>query len=388
MNLNLILDNYSQFVESFTQITEHADLIFTHNDYLKDQLEKEKEKIDYVVETHSEIFNMLSQCLTEDNRNLVEFMMKIPEHDTEVKQILQTILTRNEDLFKNDKFLPIYEYVNKPAIRSFEEVRNSICKTKDDAYTKKKTTTNFGTSEKIKLNYLNNNNFQEIYNDFNTTKSKIPVKFPIKKVIKIINTIYFEMLEKIYFKKDQNNFELEEGHIEFPQVLSMYFIQSYGLDSLAKKKFLELLQAIKNFESQSKRISLFKKIIAIDKTAINKTFFDGFVTRHILILIQKLKYNKCFLKNKDENNNNIFVITNKLPEIISLILHKFGSKSDFNQNILNYIEMNKKAYTKNMKSYSIIDFDDFIEFVAKNFIILKNNFSENLKKIFSALDVS
>jgi len=387
-------DNYNNLLGNYNSLSENYDLSSRHNEFLRDELEKEKEKTEFIVETHREIILLLANCLVDANEKIFDFFenSKENEYSQQVKEIFLKILSNNEEIFKNEKFTPFYEFMSKFKIKCVSDLkfnknsRNSLIENYSPVISSKNAANAYSSNKKIQISYKNV--YRETYSEFKSRNTKIKVNLSQRKILKIINTVYFELLEKIYFRKEHNiELSRENDYVEFPEVLCFYFIQNFGLESLAKKKFLEFLQAVENNEFISKRISLFKKLIAIDDSTVNKTYFDNLITRQILTLIIKLKNNKCIMKTPDEVNLQLLLITNRIIEILLANVTNKEAISNIKQNMGNFIETNKKIFTKHMTSYTVIDFDEFFDSVIEVFYDMRNNFTSVMKSIFSSLDV-
>jgi hypothetical protein len=111
-----------------------------------------------------------------------------------------------------------------------------------------------------------------------------------KKLLKIINSIYFEVLSKIYFKNEENWFE--EPFIDPSELSFIYFYSLFGVENLSVRKYVEFLLTCFSRNKELKRVQLFTKYFL--KTQ-NKTFlFDkknnhNFIQKNIILFILQLK---------------------------------------------------------------------------------------------------
>lgn len=114
--------------------------------------------------------------------------------------------------------------------------------------------------------------FKDICTDYLNNNSKIKNSLSLKKTLKMINTILFETTEQVFFKKDKVSVDEIEQNIYFEEVLRVYFINNFGIESLAKKKYLEFMKALELYKTEHKRIELFIKMVNfnVDKEKENE----------------------------------------------------------------------------------------------------------------------
>jgi hypothetical protein len=397
-----VREKYQRMYEEMTKYLEECDIVMKDNDQLREKMEKYVDQNDNLRETYSEIFQIFMICLSDSNTEIHNFMQeKQNSIEPEYKQILNSILERNSHTVEKETVAPIFKLLpdqemKKNLVRRLSNINSKLIVGDTLLNSPGKRTKIVKESAGIDKKYLTTSNYKPIYQEFYQNKGKIKVHISQKKVIKIINSIYFDYLEKIYFKTDKSTFDKDDDFLDFPEVMYIYFFQNFGLESLAKKKFLEFLQAVITMQNSSKRIFIFGKLIRIFNEKVfernsekqnMKFVFDIFVTRQILSLIQQFKINNCVLKSPDENNQTIYLIHAKLNEIILTQFQKFPVKQETKIKISSFLEKNKKTFTKNMKSFVVIDFDDLIELISDVLIDLKSIYARLLRSIFRAIDV-
>ncbi len=126
-----------------------------------------------------------------------------------------------------------------------------------------------------------------------------------KKLLKIINFIYFEVLSKIYFKNEEDWFE--EPFIDPSELSYIYFNSLFGVEKISVRKYVEFLLTCFSHNKEVKRVQLFTKYFL--KTQ-NKTFlFDkknnhNFIQKNIILFI-------LLLKEMDETEKVIFQVEEK-----------------------------------------------------------------------------
>jgi hypothetical protein len=69
------------------------------------------------------------------------------------------------------------------------------------------------------------------------------------------------------------------------------------------------------------------------------------------------------------------------------ILVKYPVSSGLKDKISSFFIENKKNFTKNLKQYSVMDFDSVLEFVCEVFEEIKQSIENYIKIIFKALTV-
>jgi hypothetical protein len=450
---SVIKDKYVKLMDGVGKILDECDIVIKENDQIKTEMEKCADQNDNMKETYTEIFNTFVSCLKDSNTEISDFMRRNTDVlsanpiGKEISNILNNISYRNSHTVEKDTVSPIYKFISKPSIQSNKEKSEQGSTGNIFVKRDRNSSTNvFNGNNKAQSNdrlyQVTNNvnnatnmnyNYKIILHEFNENKGKIKVNISAKKTVKMINSIYFDMIEKIYFKKEKLNFDNEDHFIDFGEILYIYFTQNFGLENLAKKKFLEFLQAISNFEASTKRIAIFSKLIQLHKnknvsgifeknvngnkrasirkaSSVNNLinlsvpdegltnnnnnnlipntpqFYDIFVVRQILLFIQFSKINNLIIKSTDDNSTTIYLLHTKLFDNILQVYSKFPLTNETKNKIHTFIDKNKKTYTKNMKIFPVVDFDDLIECISEILIELKAIYSKILKTVFSAID--
>lgn len=123
-------------------------------------------------------------------------------------------------------------------------------------------------------------------------RSHINIKLALtrKKVMKIINSIYFQFLSKIYIKNEENWFD--EPFTDPSDLSYVYFSSLFGVEKISVRKYSEFLMTCFLYNKDLKRVQMFTKYFL--KTE-NKTFvFDkknnhNFIQKNIILFIILLK---------------------------------------------------------------------------------------------------
>jgi len=278
----------------------------------------------------------------------------------------------------------------------------------------------------------------------NSSKAKIRI-IPLKKICRIINSIYFEVIDKIYFKKDKYKFDIEEPFIGLIELLLIYFNINFGLDSLAKKKFKEFIHSLlQNLENS--RVTMFCKLLRLDmfapiieissrsniKNSTTKDLrqlmivnnlerrkstvisnlekrksmifnnlernsfmpsnldydqiFSDFVLRHIILIIQNIKVCEAIIRDSNlDDKYTVYIIYDKIKDILAATLFKLGLSDELKNKIHIFIIENNKTYIKNMKIKKVINFDDFLSLAKEILFIIWTDYNFYLNTIYKSM---
>jgi len=163
-------------------------------------------------------------------------------------------------------------------------------------------------------------------------------------------------------------------------------MQNFGLETLAKKKYFEFLQACLN-NIEIKRVEVFCSLINLKVEDVNNLpSIDVFEKKQLIVFLQYLKVNQILLENKDEEVK-LYVHQNRVLDIISRHFKHLLLNSDSSKKFHNFTEISKISITKDFKSYVVLDFDELIITVYDLIIEMKKVFSSFLKVIFNSFDL-
>ena len=254
---------------------------------------------------------------------------------------------------------------------------------------------------KNKLNLCNDNNH---LNKISNNKIKSNKKIKNKNLNNKENNSNTNLIDCLTKNKNSNksnhrssthlkksiNIDEEESNNDRIVSSSKYIKNSKHLNSLNSNDNTDS----KNYCLETTFVKNNKSVIINDKDLTNIfsdiKVYDNFTVKQILITIQLIKEHNCIIKGNISSNeqfSDIYLSISKLSNIIDNIVKKFNLNLFLKNKLTNFIEDNKLSFNKNSKVYNVIDFDDFIEFLAELFQDVKNIYSINLSIIFKAVDI-
>ena len=401
--LKEVLPTHPQIVNHVQNFFSEYDFVYKQCSDLKTKLETIEENNEQIIETYTNIFATFVENIKNFNQKIKNFfhdnLTKIKE-DKYIYVFLNELIGLNQDTVNSNQISSIYEFISKPDL---EKINNDIEEIDEAKGTNiKKVKTNIQAYGKF--------NFENIFKEFfSSNTSNIKLNFSIKKVIKIINLVYFEMIDNVYFKKDNLHFNKEERFIDFGEVVYYHFVKNFGIEKLVKKKYLAFIKALFEYERGQKRISIFIKLLQINKysskaritrrgsTALSGLnvhpgseikYYSVFVSRQLLLLIQFFKVNNYILKYFEEetNTSQIYVLYPKLYDNIILFVEKFKFSEIIKKGIFDFIEKNKFSVSKSL--HLVLDFDEIIEAMSLCFIKYEMSYSKNLRIIYNSMTMN
>lgn len=392
-----IIPTHPQIVNRIQNFFSEYDFIYKQSNNLKSKIETIEDNNEHIIETYTNIFSTFVENIKNSNNKIKKFfndnINKIKEEKF-IFDFLNELIDLNIQTVDSNKVSSIYDFISKPDLEKIKNDMIEIDNTKEE--TIRKTKTNMATYGKF--------NFEGIFKEFFSTNiSNIKLNYSLKKIIKIIHEIYFDMIDNVYFKKDNLHFNKEERFIDFGEVVYFYFVKNFGIEQLVKKKYFAFIKTLFEFEKTNNKISIFLKLLQINKFsnrtkltrrhsanipstfAYEKKYFSVFVSRQILLLIQFLKINNYILKFYEESiaTSHIYIIYPKLYDNILIFFSKLSIHDDIKRIIQEFIEKNKISINKSV--HCVIDFDDFIDLISTLLIQYELNYSKQLKAIYNAM---
>ena len=392
-----IIPTHPQIVNRIQNFFSEYDFIYKQSNNLKSKIETIEDNNEHIIETYTNIFSTFVENIKNLNNKIKKFfndnINKIKEEKF-IFDFLNELIDLNIQTVDSNKVSSIYDFISKPDLEKIKNDMIEIDNTKEG--TIRKTKTNMTTYGKF--------NFEGIFKEFfSTSLSNIKLNYSLKKIVKIIHEIYFDMIDNVYFKKDNLHFNKEERFIDFGEVVYFYFVKNFGIEQLVKKKYFAFIKTLFEYEKTNKKISTFLKLLQINKFSnrtkltrrhsanvpstfsYEKKYFSVFVSRQILLLIQFLKINNYILKFYEEPTatSHIYIIYPKLYDSILLFFSKLSIHDDIKRIIQDFIEKNKILINKSV--HSVIDFDDFIDMISMLLIQYELNYSKQLKVIYNAM---
>lgn len=366
------------------KVLGECDLIVKDNENLREKVVNLSETIDDLKETYQDIFNVLVRGIGENNEDLASFLNNYQTKKLNSEMVFDffnKIIERNYNLIEKDQ-KTIFNLI--PNV----EVKHGLIKEEFMFLQNKK---EFDENGKAILK-KGNNISKELILDFLNRKTQIKTINNWKKTLKIVDAILFDWIEKMYFKKDKMNFDVDEVFLDFAEVPFVYFNNQFGLEALAKKKFSEFLQCLVNYNPQHKRIQLLYRLAQLNKTEKSEIkYMSVFVIRQLILIIQQFKSSGCLIRNHlgddDFEKAKIGLQFARVPEIVQNLLIKLPYNSDLKAKVNLYFEKNKITVSKNMRNYVFYDFDDFIDFYTTILLEIESYFTKYLRTIFNAVDV-
>lgn len=135
----------------------------------------------------------------------------------------------------------------------------------------------------------------------------------LKKLLKIIDYIFFNYLSKIYIKNEDNWYD--EPFLEPCELLFTYFDSNFAIEKITKKKYAEFLQTCFFSLNKSKRIFVFIKYFlkCSYKTFLyDRKYNHNFIQKYIILFIESLKeldlQEKTIIYSEENENICIYLI--------------------------------------------------------------------------------
>ncbi len=368
---NLLNNSIIKITEEMKEILSECDIILKENNSLKQKVEKEKDQKEEIKENYYEVLQMLAKNIVENNEEINNYIEQNNHIPKQVMDFLKKILEKN------------FQFVDKDKNKILNNLNKHIIQESNNRREFKRQNNTLGKREKI---YSQNTYLKDFVSEFLCNhEGKINVGMPLKNVLKIIENVFFELFDK-YFKKDEK-FTFDSDVLFDPEFLPFnYFMQNFGLETLAKKKYFEFLQACLN-NIEIKRVEVFCSLINLKVEGLNiLPSIDVFEKKQLIIFLQHLKVNTIISENKEEEVK-LYVQQNRVLDIISRHFKHLLLNSDSSEKFQNFIEKSKLSITKDFKSYVVVDFDDLIFNVYHLILEMKKVFSSFLKVIFNSFDL-
>ena len=112
----------------------------------------------------------------------------------------------------------------------------------------------------------------------------------MKKLEKIINYIYFQVLTTIY-KKNKENW-IDEPFIDTTELPLIYFSNTFGIEKISVRKNVEFLLNCFSKTKDSKRIGLFTKYFLKTQNKVflsDKKYNNNYIQKNIILFLLKIK---------------------------------------------------------------------------------------------------
>ena len=266
---------------------------------------------------------------------------------------------------------------------------NKINQARTKAFQKKRSEVDFN---------VENFNYELIYHDFYVRKKDIKLSMTLRKVLRFVDSILFDFIEQVYFRKDKLKFSRDERYLDFGETVYFYFLKSFGVEKLVQKKYIAFLRGLFEYEKENGRVNIFLNLLQIKRYEFDEkkknyirrsstdndyfyNYYSNFISRQIILTIQFLRVNNFIVKVLSEQG--IIVIYIKYQRLSeSLISHfsNFHITQEIKEKINNGIEKNKKSVEKVM--HQVILFDKLIEILYNVFTIYEHKFTSTLRVIF------
>jgi len=371
--IDKLKEDYNSLDVYILKIIDEFEQMNKENQFLRINNELMLEKRENMKETYSEIFVTLVSSLIFTNHTLVSY---VEEYETNLSKetinVLAKVVEKNVSIIEEEKKQNIFDFINNVEIKQFTKKYFKLRKLKNIE--------NIEQEEKIRRKSQEfeikevKNDAIELIREFKSSKVAYKVLILNKKVVKIINTIYFDLLEKQFTMNDNFDFMTSKEDLpEFCHLPLLYFNNNFNMESLAKRKFMEFLQAIVNNSENYKRISNFKDILQLNQPEHHK---DVFVSTQIIQMLHTFKKYNVYVNLSIYNENDVSINLNykSITECMKKLLEKYPKADEIKISLQKFLFKNKKTKTIKYKIYEVVDFDDFMEFVLK----LLKDISSNL----------
>jgi hypothetical protein len=401
-------------------LLSHCDLIIKDNDNLRDKVQSLTVNRDELKEIYSEIFEALIKRIYETNEELFSLCKEIEENANltngnvgnppviaNLLDSVDSLLEKNFAVVEVNKNT-VFELMQTYEIKRKLQRNKSSTNQADLRNNNPANTYNINnivpplSPKSLENNYLKKTyqKSKDLIKEFFYIKNTGKIKLVLngKKTLKIIDTILFEWIEKIYFKKDKLNFG--ENQEKFENILVsdiplIYFNHHFGLESIARKKYFEFLLAVKKHSKTHKRINLFANLLKLMKVGEtieeNSILFNNFIIKNIVLLIQHLKYNSLMVKpfnyEEDLEKLHLAIYYTKLGEVASHLLQKLPNEEENKSKLSSFIEKNKYTFAINMRNYFVVDFDSFVDFYIKILHEVKEKYEILTESIFCSVNI-
>eukprot|EP00340_Litonotus_pictus_P011399 CAMPEP_0170536754 /NCGR_PEP_ID=MMETSP0209-20121228/102323_1 /TAXON_ID=665100 ORGANISM="Litonotus pictus, Strain P1" /NCGR_SAMPLE_ID=MMETSP0209 /ASSEMBLY_ACC=CAM_ASM_000301 /LENGTH=1905 /DNA_ID=CAMNT_0010838155 /DNA_START=1313 /DNA_END=7029 /DNA_ORIENTATION=- len=255
IKLQKLKESLSQYQKSENLVKE-VDQLLNHK--------KKYNEFTMAVETYNEVFSIMTSAM--DNKNFDSDMVIV--QNFALKADIKVLMSKIINQHKYNSELEIKLQKLKESLSQYQKSENLVKEVDQLLNHKKKYNRvhhgiNLENNKKVEIDKMKKS-FKDINIEYLSISAKIKVTLSLKKTLKIINTILFETVEQVFFKKDKVNLTDVEQNIYFEEVLRVYFINNFGLETLAKKKYLEFIKALELYKYEHKRIGLFMRMVNVD----------------------------------------------------------------------------------------------------------------------------
>ena len=218
----------------------------------------------------------------------------------------------------------------------------------------------------------------------------------LNSITRTIKGFYIEFIDEFFEETGKENFN--HKNIDIKEILFIYFANNYGLETLAKSKYLDFLIQLKNIsDNKNKRIFVFKQLLQLEEdrsspygtgniTNSSEKQIGVFEIRQIIQLIYKLKISNCILFNSTDENL-MLLNANKVHEILIELLNPYHISNEIKILINDFFKFKIEDYSKNMINLKVLDFDEFLEFSLQLYLEIKLLYDKDIINIFTTLDV-
>ena len=108
-------------------------------------------------------------------------------------------------------------------------------------------------------------NYENIFQDFLGRKKDIKLSMTLRKVLRNVDSILFDFIEQVYFRKEKLNFSKDERYLDFGEAVYFYFLKSFGVEKLVQKKYIAFLRGLFEYEKENGRVNIFLNLLQIKR---------------------------------------------------------------------------------------------------------------------------
>ena len=304
---------YEETVNQMKTIISEYDMLSQENSKLTEKLETLEDKYENTVETYNEAFTLFNTAIDDKHFKYDMLVFQNDSLKSDLGVIYNKISTQHLYIQNIEAQLVKVLRLYKDSAKDFadETTLNEIDKILKH---KKKYVKNFFAGKNINKEAKDDyskikKTFKDIYAEYFLSIAKIKITLPMKKTIKIVNTLLFETVEQVLFKKAYHqssrrvsNLKVNNDldmNVNFEEIIKVYFINTFGLESLAKKKYLEFIKSLEENKEKHKRIKIFLKMINVK---INQNFkIESKKTKEIKENMEEQSFNVITHKSRDSS---------------------------------------------------------------------------------------
>ena len=432
---NELIDNLndSESKNKLAQILNEYDLKVQETIKLREDLEKFQDTNEQIVETYNDIVTSYKDTMKNSNDVINDYLL---ENETKLNEngyfsfvdLLHNLIDKINKTINENQVSDMYdfgtEYANNIKRGSLtggielkvEEILNYNKNNNKNEEKKKKTIRGRRRSSIFDANKIQQArmkafqkrseidfnkekfNYENIFQDFLGRKKEIKLSMTLRKVLRNVDSILFDFIEQVYFRKEKLNFSKDERYLDFGEAVYFYFLKSFGVEKLVQKKYIAFLRGLFEYEKENGRVNIFLNLLQIKRYEFDEkkknyirrsstdndyfyNYYSNFISRQIILTIQFLRVNNFIVKVLSEQG--IIVIYIKYQRLSeSLISHfsNFHITQEIKEKINNGIEKNKKSVEKVM--HQVILFEKLIEILYNVFTIYEQKFTSTLRVIF------